>query len=392
MAELPWPKLPLEDFASVSTGQSAPQNASHFGGNNRFVRVSHLDRESGAIVGFDALTDEAVRDRGLRLHKAGTIVFPKSGASVRLEKRAQLPFDAYLVSHLAAVEGNPGIVDQSYLFYALRAHRFSAGKADGYPTIRLSEIRATPVPVPPLPEQRAIAHVLRTVQRAKEATEQVIAAARELKKSLMQRLFDGDWPVRRLGDVIEKPQYGYTETAQQEPIGPRFLRITDIQDGRVSWAAVPFCKCDANDLAKHALEPRDVVIARIGATTGKAFYVSEVPEPTVFASYLIRLRARFELNARYLGYFTQSDAYWRQINTEKGGRLKTGVNARTLNDLEIPLPPLAEQTALAGRLQAVDRKITGEEARHDALATLFDSLLHDLMSARLRVTDLEVPA
>jgi type I restriction enzyme, S subunit len=77
----------------------------------------------------------------------------------------------------------------------------------------------------------------------------------------------------------------------------------------------------------------------------------------------------------------------RQINTEKGGRLKTGVNAGTLTELLTPLPSMADQPALADRIDVVDQEIAAEEARRDALTILFDSLLSDLMTARLRLTD-----
>ena len=67
------------------------------------------------------------------------------------------------------------------------------------------------------------------------------------------------------------------------------LRITDIQDDRVDWESVPYCKIEKADLPKYRLASGDIVFARTGATTGKSFLVHNPPD-AVFASYLIRLR------------------------------------------------------------------------------------------------------
>ena len=81
-----------------------------------------------------------------------------------------------------------------------------------------------------------------------------------------------------------------TASASSQPVGPKFLRITDIQDGLVDWDAVPWCECDGRSAADARLKAGDIVFARTGATTGKSFLIRECPINAVFASYLIRVR------------------------------------------------------------------------------------------------------
>jgi len=95
-----WRVVKLGEVAVVKSGGPAPQGDQYFvGGKHPFVRVQHLDLNNDYILRWDLITDEAVQRYRLRKFPAGTIVFPKSGASIRLEKRAILPVDAYIVSH-----------------------------------------------------------------------------------------------------------------------------------------------------------------------------------------------------------------------------------------------------------------------------------------------------
>lgn len=162
-----------------------------------------------------------------------------------------------------------------------------------------------------------------------------------------------DWVLEPLGTLCSRPQYGLTETASRAPVGPRFLRITDIQDGDVNWESIPFCRCSQADLERHRIERGDLLFARIGATTGKTFLVKECPEDAVFASYLIRLRPH-SVHERYLYYFCQSQAYWDNVNASKDERLKGGVNTNLLTQIQVPVPPKAEQAAIAGLLELIE--------------------------------------
>jgi len=267
------------------------------------------------------------------------------------------------------------------------------------------------VPLPSLSEQKRIAFALSTVQKAIERTEDVIKATKELKKSMMKHLFTygpvpieeaehvplketelgllpKDWEVVRLGDKGHF-QYGYTTSATEEDTGTKFLRITDIkEDGVVNWDTVPYGIIDDN-LQKFKLFENDILFARIGATTGKACIIEGKIPNAVFASYLIRFISNKELNPKYVFYFTQTREYQELVNAGKEGKLKKGLSATELKNFKIPLPPLSEQKKIASILSAIDQKIEAEENKKRALEDLFKSMLNNLMTAKVRISNVD---
>jgi type I restriction enzyme S subunit len=158
----------------------------------------------------------------------------------------------------------------------------------------------------------------------------------------------------RLDEVAETIDYGHTASATALPIGPKFLRITDIQDDRVNWQSVPFCQYDSRNNGDCRLRVGDIVFARTGATTGKSFLIRECPENAVFASYLIRVRLKTSVDAGYVAHFFKTADYWRQIERSSTGTAQAGVNASSLKLIKLPLPRLSEQRRIAAILDQAD--------------------------------------
>jgi type I restriction enzyme S subunit len=188
-----------------------------------------------------------------------------------------------------------------------------------------------------------------------------------------------DWQVHTLSELTEKPQYGLTVSANEKPIGPHLLRITDIQDDKVDWESVPYCNCDTTNRNKYDLHVSDLVVARIGATTGKTYFLTDQSD-AVFASYLIRIRTKQTLFPEFLYFYTKSHDYWHQINASKGGRLKQGINIPILQGLQIPLPPLSEQKAIAHVLRTVQQAKEATEKVISATRQLKQSLMEHLFT------------
>ena len=156
--------------------------------------------------------------------------------------------------------------------------------------------------------------------------------------------------------------YGYTASAESEPIGPKFLRITDIVPDRINWSTVPHCRIDERKLSKYQLEKGDIVLARTGATTGYAKRIRE-NHKAVFASYLVRIRVSANCDSQYVGFVIESEDYKHFIQQNIGGTAQPQANAQVLTSFPIPLPPLATQRKIAIILSNYDSLIENNTRR-----------------------------
>lgn len=179
------------------------------------------------------------------------------------------------------------------------------------------------------------------------------------------------WSIDTLENLSQSIDYGHTASATTNSSGVKFLRITDIQNGKVDWNSVPFCAATEQEVKRYGLDSGDIVFARTGATTGKSFLLDRCPANSVFASYLIRVRPGDSLDPKYLVHYFQTSDYWRQIASRSTGTAQSGVNATKLAGLRIPFPPLEEQRRIA---EVLDRADALRQKRHLAIQKL-DALL-----------------
>lgn len=194
-----------------------------------------------------------------------------------------------------------------------------------------------------------------------------------------------DWEVKELKDV-SAINYGYTVSASSERIGPRFLRITDIQNDHVDWDSVPYCKIEPAELPKYRLANGDIVFARTGATTGKSFLVKD-PPVAIFASYLIRLRLlEKKLLPEFVYLFFQTAEYWKAIKEGVAGSAQGGFNATKLGALLIPIPSLTEQrrivSILGDAFDSIATAKTNAEKNLQNVRALFESYLQAVFTQR----------
>jgi len=236
-------------------------------------------------------------------------------------------------------------VNINYLNYFIKSKTVTSSGAS-IPQLTVPMVKEFDIGIPESPEEQQtivakLDQAFAAIDQAKANIETNISNAKELFQSKLNQIFSqkGEgWEEKKLGE-ISKINYGYTEKAVFENIGPKYLRITDLTEKGVNWESVPHCKISKDEIIKYELQKGDIVFARTGATTGKS-YLFDDDVFSVFASYLIRLKVinKNEILPEFIYLFFQSGNYWKEINAGISGSAQGGFNASKLSDLKLSYP------------------------------------------------------
>lgn len=197
------------------------------------------------------------------------------------------------------------------------------------------------LPVPHPDKQKEIVKEYNAIVNRINLNNQLTQKLEETAQAVYKQWFvdgaDIDREKIKLNQLV-KTQYGYTETASFELIGPKFLRITDIAQNYIDWSNVPYCQISATDFEKYKVRPGDILVARTGATAGYGKRLNKVIPDCVFASFLVRLIPIESKWSIILGLIIDSQNYRDFVLANAEGSAQPQANAPLLTAYEIYKP------------------------------------------------------
>jgi type I restriction enzyme S subunit len=358
------------------------------------------------------ISEAQLQELGGRSFAAQTIAFPKVGATIYTNKKRILASAAVVDNNVMGVTVTDEACSPEFLFFWFQHIELATLSSPGtVPSITSSRVKAQEVILPPREEQNQIVALLWAVQQAIERQERLIALTAEFKRALMHALFtEGtrrerrkqtevgpvpeSWRVEPLGEHLVAAQYGLSVKGAADGATP-ILRMTNQVDGRIIPNDLQMVTISKSDLLKFKLEPGDVLFNRTNSfeLVGRTA-IFELAGEYVFASYLIRLRTQSErLRSAFLNHYFNWDAAQDRLKGIASRAVsQSNISASRLRAFLVPLPSPEEQDEIIRCVDQVDRVRSVRLRQLDVLQGLFRTLLYQLMTAQVRVRNLDLSA
>ncbi|OGV97060.1 hypothetical protein A2W24_06385 [Microgenomates group bacterium RBG_16_45_19] len=403
-----WHMVRIGDVGDVITGRTPRTKRPEFyGGDYNLISPADLDNGKYVItahkkltlIGFDecrALPKDTVLVGCIgNVGKLGMIFDERSATNQQIN------------AIICNKNNDPHFI--YYCFHNNRSRLEQAADKTTLPILNKTNFENFEIDVPPLVEQRKIAGLLGVVQRAIEQQEQLLQQTMELKKTLLHQLFTQglrgepqketeighvpeSWEVMPLGNYLTEAQYGLsikgTESGRYA-----LLRMTNQQQGYISGDNLQFVALTQAQFERFRVERQDILFNRTNSLelVGRTA-IFDIEEDFVFASYLIRLRTdAARLRPYFLNHYFNSDETQVRLKLIATRAVsQSNISATRLRSFVIPLPSPQEQDEIVAKIDCLDKKLSMHARKKLLLEELFRTLLHQLMTAQIRVNELDL--
>ncbi len=371
---------------------------------------------SGRWVSGDFVFVTPAKARALEANLAypGDIVFTQRGTLGQVSLVPEKPFRAYVVSQSQMkLSVDLSVADPLYIFYFFESHEQQksiqrSAIQTGVPHINLGILRALPVRVPPLPQQRAIAAVLSDVDGLIGSLEVLIEKKRAIKRAAMQQLltgrtrlpgFSGEWETRTLGDHLRFLRHGsfprsYLAHNGRGGGGVKYLHYGDIHTSErvcldpTATALPTLAKGRARRLDR--LSDGDLVFVDASEDIGSVGKSVEIMgnEGHQLVSGLHTIAVRFNkavLADGFKAYLQFCPRFRDHLRRLAAGTKVYATNRAHIASAELRVPPLPEQRAIAAVLSDMDDEIAALERRLDKTRSLKQGMMQQLLTGAVRL-------
>ncbi len=399
-----WDSKSVGEIAFITSGGTPNRkNPAFWGGDIPWITTALID---GTVIhcADEYITDHGVKGSATKWMEPSTLLMAMYGQGKTRGKVGMLGIRATINQACAAIVVKDTLNPKFLLHYlsgqyvAIR----ELSNAGGQENISSGIIRSFLVPCPPQSEQIAIATALSDVDALLEGLDRLIAKKRDLKQAAMQQLltgeirlpgFEGEWEVKRLGDHVRFLRNGVNSRAELTSGGPvRYLHYGDIHACDVptlspaNLPSLPSIKAKTLD----RLVDGDLVFADASEDlegVGKSVEIYDASGMEL-VSGLHTIAVRFDKNVLSNGfksYLQFCPKFARQLRRLAAGTKVYATNRGNIANVEMQLPGIGEQTAIATVLSDMDAEIEALEQRRAKTRNLKQAMMQELLTGKTRL-------
>lgn len=384
-----WEVKKLGDIGKVFTGSSAPQETKYFeNGSYPFVRVSDLSEKkcNNNLENIrDYINGVCLDETKQTFARKGTVLFAKSGMSVKNNHRALLGIDGYIVSHLCAIYIDNEIT-RNYIYQLLcKIDMVNFSDNEAYPSLKTSTIKSIQLPIPPLPQQEKIVKVL-----------DISSALIEKQKELTQKydLFLKSKFIEMFGDPISNPMgWEVVKFSKIANVKTTSIKANDISN-EVYIALDSIEKETGRLVEAYNSEEADIKSNKYVFTSNMLLYgklrpyLNKVLLPDfdgICSTDILPVEPIKNLATKeYLAYYLRHSKIVELLSNSVSGANLPRVSSKILKDLNIQKIPIELQKKFASIVEKTKQIKEQESKKLEHLQTLHNSLMDKAFKGEIK--------